>query len=391
MKRLICSVVIGMLMLGSVAMAAVAPTGGCGDFGCPPGATGRFTVEDMGSFNGNVWTWYEDFAAAYGNQLSNANPAWETTFAPYIQDGVTYIPIFWGAGCRAETGETMDCNDPNVTQYDMMMACDVCGSGADTMQFEALNPPALALTYTIDQDLYVNNFFDDRTYDESHPDFGMQAHVGGWHVGISVLKPELAANISRVEIVGTGGGHSEYTTIVTKPDVYDWIGQTFYDYVIFMGTKALVCDQYDISIYDQNGALITYIFDGDPNQFVHSVITVIPGKGNLAPSICKIKKMAIKKNGEIKMKFTAPAHPDADHIRVRLFDENGNGIYSQKIFPPFEIVRKNGDVIADIVKVFIPAEHIGRTGRIEFRTKGANPYGGEGSYMLRGITYFQLP
>ncbi len=65
----------------------------------------------------------------------------------------------------------------------------------------------------------------------------MQAHVGGWQVGITALNPELAGNISRVEIVGTGGGHSEYTTIITKPDVYGWMGQTVHDYAIFMVGK----------------------------------------------------------------------------------------------------------------------------------------------------------
>ena len=391
MKRLISIVVMALVMSSGLTTAAVIPTGDCGEFGCPPNTTGRFSLEDMGSFNDNAWTWLGDFAAAYRNQLSNANPEWETAFAPYLQDGVTYIPIFWGAGCRAETGETLDCNDPNVAQYDLMMACDVCGSGADTMQFEPVNPPAPEMTYIIGQDLYENNFFDDRTYDQSHPNFGMQAHVGGWQVGITVFSPELAANISRVEIVGTGGGHSEYTTIITKPDVYGWMGQTFHDYVMFMGTAFLVCDQYEIRVYDQAGELIAFTFDGDPHQVVHHVITVIPGKGNLAPSICRIKNMAIKKNGEIKMRFTAPAHPDADQIRIRLFDEYGNGIYQQKIDPPFDIVQKNGNVIADMVKALIPPEYVGRTGRIEFRTKGADPYGGEGSYTLRGITYFQLP
>jgi hypothetical protein len=57
-----------------------------------------------------------------------------------------------------------------------------------------------------------------------------------------------------------------------------------------------------------------------------------------------------------------------------------------KIFPPFQIVKKNGTIVPDkVILDNIPAKFVGRTGRIEYRVNS------DTGVMLRGITYFKLP
>jgi len=274
-----------------------------------------------------------------------------------------------------------------------MMACDVCVAGASTLIFEVLSLP-VAETAIVGEELWLNSFYDDRTYDESHPAAAFQHNVGGWQVGISVFDTDLANNISRVEIITSG-----VTTVIAEPDVYGWLGKTMRDYVIFTGVKHWVKDQYEIFIYDHADQIIPFIFAQDPSQEMHNSVFLETGKDNALPPKCKIKNMAIKeKTGQVKMRFTAPADPNVNHIRIRLFDADGNGVFEQRIKPDedggvddsvFEIVKKDGTSIPERVKVFLDSEWAGHLGRIEYRTIGTD---GEGyDYTLRGITYFKLP
>jgi hypothetical protein len=165
------------------AMAGADPTGNCDpEWGCPPGATAPYTMQDMGSFVGGVWVWADDFVQAADGQFQDANPDWQVDWAPHITEGgfrtdmylmkrafvskasesrvqvhafsggaETKIPVIWGAGCMAQecTGdpEFPECfgveipcpeeYDPDI-QYNFMMACDPCGTGADLVNFETV-------------------------------------------------------------------------------------------------------------------------------------------------------------------------------------------------------------------------------------------------------------
>jgi hypothetical protein len=240
-------------------------------------------------------------------------------------------------------------------------------------------PPLVLINY---DDLYLSNMFDLRSFDPSHPRFGMMNSVGGWSVGIDIFNQEKAAQVGRVEIISVGGV-IEQKIVLTSPDVFVFFGDTLYMYGMWFGNSSQLAPQYDIFVYDLAGAPIPIQFpNGDPAN------TVYTEKNLIEVPVVKIRKMAIKKSGEIKLKFTAPYDERADQIRIRIQGDNGGFIDQFKYFPNtdghYKIVRKNGTVIMDKLKVFIPAEHAGRTGRIEYRVF-------ENNYMQRGITYFQLP
>ncbi len=240
-------------------------------------------------------------------------------------------------------------------------------------------PPLVLINW---DDLYVSNMFDVRTFDPSHPRFGMMNSVGGWSVGIDIINQEKAAQVGRVEINSVGGA-TEQKIVLTSPDVFDFFGTTLYMYDISFGNSSQLAPQYDIFAYDLSGAQIPIQFpNGEPAN------TIYTEKNQIQVPVSKIRKMAIKKNGEIKVKFTAPYDERADQIRIRIQGDNGGFIDQFKYFPDtdghYKITKKNGIVVMDKLKVFIPAEHAGRTGRIEYRIL-------ENNYMQRGITWFQLP
>jgi len=243
-----------------------------------------------------------------------------------------------------------------------------------------------SMAFVQGQDFYINNFYDYRTYDASHPDANIQNKRGGWQIGISIFDPEMAAQTDHVVITGRNeAGDAERTTRIDKADVYDWLSDgTMHDYILFEGVDHTLCWTYEVQVFKADGTLIEIdLGDG----ILGDIIPVFPiAKDAPLPAVCKIKKMAIMRNGELKMKFTAPYHMDVNHIRIRLFDDAGNGLWQARIDPPFEIVKNDGTVIPDMVKyVGIPAEYVGHPGRIEYRTNGPD------GYMLRGITYFKLP
>jgi hypothetical protein len=184
-KRLVIAVL--MVMLASPVMAGVVPTGECDpEWGCPGGTTGIYSKDDMGEFVGNVWVWAEDFVAAADPQFQSANPNWQEAWKPTMEEGgisidkntylmkrayadpakpassVAYVtvtnkaasinvPRIWGAGCTAQVctgdpmfpecfGEEVECPvvyDPDI-QYNFMMACNPCGTGADGVEFDTV-------------------------------------------------------------------------------------------------------------------------------------------------------------------------------------------------------------------------------------------------------------
>ena len=181
MKRLIVAMVVAMMVVCGSAMAGVVPSGEC-DNGCPPEATGQYTIQDMGEFIGGVWVWNEDFVQAADGQLSWSNSDWQNAWKPFVEEGgfhtdiylmrriyadpnmnpdsrvqvkafnlgaKTKIPVIWGAGCMKEvcTGDPMfptcvaestECPEvyDSTIQYNFMMACDECGTGADMIQYQ---------------------------------------------------------------------------------------------------------------------------------------------------------------------------------------------------------------------------------------------------------------
>jgi hypothetical protein len=70
MRRLVIALTVVMVMFSSsLAMAGAVATGQCPE-GSPPECIGVFTLEDLGSFVGDVWTWNQEFVDAHGGQLS---------------------------------------------------------------------------------------------------------------------------------------------------------------------------------------------------------------------------------------------------------------------------------------------------------------------------------
>jgi hypothetical protein len=239
-----------------------------------------------------------------------------------------------------------------------------------------------AMAFKSGTDFYVNNLYDYRVWDASHPEANTQHSLGGWQVGLSIINQAMQDEISHVQFTGYKNGNTVVTTFNGPIDEYWWLGDYNYDYILFMGARHIVCDYYDIVIYKHDGSKMLVDLGGD---FPTNTIMIAPGRTNPMPPICQIKNMAIMKSGELKMKFTAPSATNVNQIRIRIFDENRNGIDEFKILPPFEIVQKDGTIIPDMVKTFLPAEYIGHTGRIEYRTYG------DGVDMLRGMTFFKLP
>jgi len=217
---------------------------------------------------------------------------------------------------------------------------------------------------------WIANGYDVRSYDSSHPQANQQHTLGGWNIGISIFDPAMAAEVASATLVGSNAGVPVTTFTFHQADVYNWLGDENHDYAAWIGASFNVQESYALTLFDANGVQIDDVITIEP------INTDLP----LAP-LCKIKKMAIMRNGNLKMRFTAPYDLNAQQIRIRIFDDAGNAIYQEKIDPPFEIVRKDGTIIPDKVKTFIPAEYIGHTGRIEYRTNGG----------IRGITYFKLP
>lgn len=243
---------------------------------------------------------------------------------------------------------------------------------------------------TVGNDFYDNNMYDFRTYHESHPKFGLPNNSGSnWIIGLTVLNPDVWDSIGEVNITHSGTIEDmQYNIKMTHAAVYPWGGDMFHDWSVWLNNLVMlpVNGVFAVTAKDNLGNPI--MFDmGDPNNLQDTYHATIDIDDPLPP-ICKIKHMAIKKNGMLKMRFTAPYDLRNRSIRIRIFNEEGTGLEKQthNLTPPFEIVKRDGTIIPDKVKVTdIPAEFAGRTGRIEYRVDS------NGGVLFRGITYFKLP
>lgn len=246
---------------------------------------------------------------------------------------------------------------------------------------------------TAGDDFYPNSMYDFRTYHESHPKFGLPNNSGSnWIIGLTVHNPAVWDSIGEVNLIQDGTIEDmQYTIRIDHAAVYPWGGQMFHDWSVWLNNLVMlpVDRTFEITAKDNLGNPIVFNMDGiNQDSVFANVDTDSP-----LPPVCKIKRMAIKKNGELKMRFTAPydIRQEEDrnvHIRIRIFDAEDNGLEHEmeRIYPPFQIVKKDGTIIPDKVKVTnIPAEYAGRTGRIEYRVNA------DSGVLFRGITYFKLP
>jgi hypothetical protein len=149
-----------------------------------------------------------------------------------------------------------------------------------------------------------------------------------------------------------------------------WGGQLLCDWTIRYGSHWYVGSPVHVSVWNDIGTEDILIAERTLE------LPTTPAR----PPFCVIKKMSILKSGEIKMRFTAPYDTRDNHIRVRIFSEDGESLDHQiKIFPPYMRDEK-----PDELEILIPSDYHGRLARIEYRVF-------DDGYMSRGLTMFKLP
>jgi len=120
---------------------------------------------------------------------------------------------------------------------------------------------AMALDIILGQDAWVNNFYDRRTYDKSSPASGIVSTYGGWSIGLSVFKPEIASQIGEVHIIG-----NRYIHVQTEADNYYWIFGDLYDYTLWIGHKTNLAETFEIQAFDTSNNPINFLeFEGGPS------------------------------------------------------------------------------------------------------------------------------
>lgn len=245
--------------------------------------------------------------------------------------------------------------------------------------------PAAALELNIGDDTYgLDIWYDYRTFHDSHPGHAVASPPGGWTSVLTVTNSDKAALLSRVELnMGTSVEGSEATIVYTKPSIYDWLGQTNYDYGIMNGNTSYLGQNITVSAYDLEGNPVMFV-DNDAGTTLPTISKTVP-LGTPMPPICNIKRMGIKKSGDLVVRFTAPEVDFNSQIRIRILDENGWAVHQEKYNPPYEIVKKDTTIVPDKMRVFLPGKYAGFTARIEYRVYDDN------GFMARGITYFVLP
>jgi len=249
-----------------------------------------------------------------------------------------------------------------------------------------------------DWDFYEDNMYDVRAYDASHPGFGWINSIGGFTVGIDVVNDVIAEQISRVEIISVGGA-IEQKIVITVPDIFGFLGQTLRTYAITIGAKHQVAPQYDVFAYDLNGNPIQFL---DWQGALQDRWAIYTNLNQVLPPVAKLRKAVITKNKGIRVKFTAPFDARGGEIRIRVYSEDyGSFIHQfrtkEDVNHPHHLdglakddeghyffTKKDGTVILDKVKVFIPMEYAGHTLRIEYRIY-------DDATILRGLTTFVLP
>jgi hypothetical protein len=247
-----------------------------------------------------------------------------------------------------------------------------------------------------DGDFYEDNYYDVRTYDATWPSFGMLNSLGGLTVGLDIMNMDLAAQISRVEIISVNG-NIDQKIVLSSPDILDFLGQPIHIYTIVIAAKHQIAPQYDVFVYDLENNLIQFMdFDGSPLDR-WSIFTIMD---QVNPPLMKLRKAVLTRNKGIRVKFTAPFDARDGELRIRLIDENDVFVHQYRVkgdptHPQhldglakddaghYFFVKKDGTVVLDKIKVFIPMEYAGFKARIEYRIYDGN--------SLRGITHFTLP
>lgn len=231
-----------------------------------------------------------------------------------------------------------------------------------------------------------DSFFDIRTYHESHPNSDKARNHGGWIIGITFPHDGNGDElVDSVEISSSASPEGARMVVDYKdPMTYPWIGTTFDDYSLFLGHRMIMGETFTITPKDHAGQPIDLIMD---DGSVQNSFVVSPSFDHALPPVCKVKRMAIKKDGQLMVKFTAPYDLRNNHIRIRIFDAANVGAEVQfRYDPPYQITKKDGTIVPDKMKILLPGEYAGRQARIEYRT-----YEDDTGFMSRGITYVVLP
>ena len=229
----------------------------------------------------------------------------------------------------------------------------------------------------------LDTWYDYRTYHESHPGSQIAKAPGGWFSGITAFG-DNASLINRVEqSFGLSWDGAIVKVVHEKPASYWWIDRQNYDWGFFSGHNAFIGQDVTLTAYDSDGNPINFI-DGEVDLGT-SLSATFPLE-TPTPTICKIKRMAIKKDGSLMVKFTAPYTDMNTQIRIRIFSADGlAGLAQLKFDPPYQFTKKDGTVVPDVIKTFIDGQYAGNQARIEYRKFHEN------GFMTRGITYFVLP
>jgi hypothetical protein len=244
-------------------------------------------------------------------------------------------------------------------------------------------------------DFYSDNTYDVRTYDATLPDFNMIKSIGGLTVGIDVRNMDIAGQISRVEIISVGG-NIDQKMVLPSADVFEFFGETLHIYTMVIGSKFQTAPQYDVFVYDlANNPIQFRDFDGNLVDR-WSIYTDLEQQ---LPPVMKLRKAVLTKNQGIRVKLTAPFDARDGELRLRMIDETGNFVRQFKNKPGhpdhldglakddaghYFFEKKDGTVILNKIRVFIPMEYAGYSVRAEYRIYDRDT-------GLRGMTTFLLP
>lgn len=230
----------------------------------------------------------------------------------------------------------------------------------------------------------LDTMYDQRTYHESHPGSQFASHLGGWYTCITIFGPN--ANLVDKVVMNFGPTRDGGVSTITfeEPSSYEWLGNVHNDYGFLNGHRGYISTNATARAYDHDGNLINFIhWDGTD---LGTVLTASAPAETPVPSICKIKRMAIKRDGRLMVKFTAPYTEMNSQIRIRIMNEDGSaGIDQIRFDPPYQIVKNDGTIVPDKMKVFVEGQYAGHIARIEYRKTD------DTGFMTRGITYFVLP
>jgi hypothetical protein len=254
--------------------------------------------------------------------------------------------------------------------------------------------PAAAVDIQLGDDTYgLDSFYDVRTYHESHPDYGKMRHRGGWAVSMTYLG-DFGPNVRNVVFDFDAGPEGNTMTVdYTSPMVYNWGGVLNHDFHLMLGSHYQFGGVVTATAYDQDGSPINVIHWDESIGNMGSTLSITIPKDLPTPPIPEIKKIVLLANGKTRVKFMFPYDENFTNIRFRIFEDPSVGTGMEKEYrlnadgsrdPQFLDVMKDGVPVEDKLKIIVPAEYQGRTGRIEYRTS-------IDGYMLRGIQYFKLP